>query len=100
MPKKSRSVKGRRGVNLRKSKKNIKRGGAGWVPESTTVYYNNNCKEHGACGYIYIPGHPNVNFNHNFIGEGINRKCTNCHCKIGIKPDKRQRQSLAREPSS
>jgi hypothetical protein len=100
MPKKSRSAKGRRGVNLRKSKKNIKRGGAGWAERTITVYYNNNCNEHGECGYIYIPGHPDVNFNHSFIGEGRNRRCTNCHCTFGERPLKRKRQSLAREPSS
>lgn len=76
MPKKSRSTKGRRRNNRRKSTKNIKKGGHHRI--KNTFHYSK-CNIDGPCGYHEMTDGKKSYFRHDFP---INRgQCTNgCGC--------------------
>ena len=76
MPKKSRSVKGRRN-NRRKSTKNIKRGGHHQI---VNTFNYSNCNINGPCGYHLMTDGSKKNFNHVFpTGGGLCKNGCGCH---------------------
>ena len=76
MPKKSRSTKGRRRNNRRKSTKNVKKGGHHQISE--TFHYSI-CNIKGPCGYYVMTDGKRSDFTHIFPKNG--GQCTNgCGC--------------------
>jgi hypothetical protein len=81
MPKKSRSAKGRRRVNRRKSTKNmLKIGGMNPFGQLSPVYHSTRGQKcNGMCGYYANGIHNGEDFPHVFP-NGKNGTCSTCGC--------------------